>query len=48
MLNRQFVDKSQAIVGQFLQTFKDYPPRAKPRSFGFDQALQKMPQATND
>jgi arylsulfatase len=33
---------AQAIVGQFLQTFKAYPPRAKPGSFNLDQVLQKM------
>jgi arylsulfatase len=38
----------EAIVGRFLQTFKDYPPRAKPGSFSLDQAQQKMQQATND
>jgi arylsulfatase len=39
---------AQAIVGQFLQTFKDYPPRAKPGSFNLDQVLQKMQQQSND
>jgi hypothetical protein len=33
---------AQAIVGQFLQTFRDYPPRAKPGSFNLDRARQKM------
>jgi arylsulfatase len=33
---------AQAIVGQFLQTFKAYPPRAKPGNFNLDQVLQKM------
>ena len=33
---------AQAIVGQFLQTFKDYPPRAKSGSFSLDQLSQKM------
>ena len=33
---------AQVIVGQFLQTFRDYPPRAKPGSFNLDQVLQKM------
>lgn len=39
---------AQAIVGQFLQTFKDYPPRAPSGSFSLDKALQKMQQPTND
>jgi arylsulfatase len=32
----------QGIVGEFLQTFKEYPPRAKAASFTVDQALQKL------
>jgi arylsulfatase len=30
------------IVGQFLATFQEFPPRQKPGSFSVDQALQKM------
>ena len=33
---------AQAIVGQFLATFQEYPPRQKPGSFSVDQALQKL------
>ena len=32
----------QAIVGQFLATFAQFPPRQKPGSFTIDQALEKM------
>ena len=32
---------AQAIVGEFLKTFKDFPPRQKPASFSIDQALEK-------
>jgi arylsulfatase A-like enzyme len=32
---------AQAIVGEFLQTFKDFPPRQRPASFSIDQALEK-------
>ncbi len=32
---------AQAIVGQFLQTFKEFPPRQKPSSFSVDEALEK-------
>jgi arylsulfatase A-like enzyme len=39
---------AQAVVAQFLQTFKEFPPRAKPGSFNLDQVLQKMQQPTND
>src|SRR5262249_16702798 len=28
---------AQAIVGQFLQTFKEFPPRQRPASFSIDQ-----------
>ena len=33
------------MVGQFLQTFKEYPPRQKAASFTIDQAMQKMEMA---
>jgi len=35
---------AQAIVGEFLKTFKDFPPRQKPASFSIDQALEKARQ----
>ena len=33
---------AQAIVAQFLQSFREFPPRAKRGSFSLDHALQKM------
>jgi hypothetical protein len=33
---------SQVVVGQFLATFKDYPPRQKAASFTISQALEKL------
>jgi arylsulfatase len=33
---------AQDIVGKFLMTFKDYPPRAKAASFSLDQVLDKL------
>jgi len=36
---------AQAIVGEFLQTFKDFPPRQRPSSFSIDQALEKARQS---
>jgi arylsulfatase A-like enzyme len=33
---------AQVIVGQFLQTFKEYPPSQKSGSFGVDQVLQAL------
>jgi arylsulfatase len=35
---------AQAIVGQFLKTFQEFPPRQKPASFSIDQALEKARQ----
>lgn len=43
MLDRLYaLVPAQAIVGNFLMTFKDYPPRQKPASFGVDQVLEKL------
>ncbi len=33
---------AQAVVGNFLKTFKEFPPRQKPGSFSIDQVLQKL------
>jgi hypothetical protein len=35
---------AQGIVAQFLQSFKDFPPRAKPGSFTVDKALEVLHQ----
>ena len=35
---------AQAIVGEFLKTFKEFPPRQKPASFSIDEALEKARQ----
>ncbi|HEU4712339.1 MAG TPA: arylsulfatase [Pyrinomonadaceae bacterium] len=32
---------AQAIVAEFLKTFREFPPRQKPASFSIDQALEK-------
>lgn len=32
---------AQAMVGEFLKTFQEFPPRQKPASFSIDQALEK-------
>ena len=39
---------AQAYVGQFLQTFREFPPRQKPASFSFDQVLQSLQQKMPD
>ena len=33
---------AQAYVGQFLKTFKEYPPRQKAASFSLDQVMEKL------
>lgn len=33
---------AQVFVGNFLKTFREYPPRQKPGSFSIDQVLQKL------
>jgi arylsulfatase len=35
---------AQAIVGEFLKTFQEFPPRQKPASFSIDEALEKARQ----
>ena len=35
---------AQFIVRQFLETFKEFPPRMKPASFSIDDVLEKMEQ----
>jgi arylsulfatase len=42
MIDRVFLlVPAQAIVAEFLKTFKDFPPRQKAASFSVDQALEK-------
>jgi arylsulfatase A-like enzyme len=38
---------AQAIVGRFLETFGEFPPRQKAASFTIDQALEKMHEAVS-
>jgi arylsulfatase len=37
---------AQAIVGEFLATFKEFPPRQKAASFSVDQVMEKLLEAT--
>ena len=37
---------AQAIVGEFLATFKEFPPRQKAASFSLDQVIEKMTEAS--
>lgn len=40
-----FLVPAQQYVGNFLATFKEFPPRQKPASFSIDQVMEKMQQA---
>lgn len=33
---------AQAIVAQFLATFRDFPPRQTPASFSIDQVMEQL------
>jgi hypothetical protein len=33
---------TQAYVGKFLETFKDYPPRMKAASFSLDRVMDQL------
>jgi arylsulfatase len=33
---------ASSLVGEFLQTFKEFPPRQKAASFTIDQAVAKL------
>ena len=37
-----FLIPAQAYVGNFLETFKEFPPRQKPASFSIDQVMEKL------
>lgn len=37
-----FLVPAQTYVGQFLQTFKEFPPRQKAASFSIDQVMEKL------
>ena len=39
---------AQALVGEFLATFKEYPPRQKAASFTVDQVMAKLQEPGGD
>jgi hypothetical protein len=39
---------AQAIVGKFPMTFKEFPPRQSPASFGVDQVMEKLRTGVQD
>ena len=38
---------AQAFVGQWLQSFREFPPRQKPASFSLNQVIQKLSMPQN-
>ena len=45
--NGYLVLAASQIVGEFLSTFKEFPPRQKAASFTIDQAMKKMERASS-
>jgi arylsulfatase len=43
--NPYLVLAATTVVTQFLETFKEFPPRQKAPSFSIDQAVEKMEHA---
>jgi arylsulfatase len=39
---------AQALVGQQIQSFKDFPPRQKPASFNLDRVLEQLQDASGE
>lgn len=39
---------AQAYVGEFLKTFKEYPPRQKAASFSLSDVMEKMAAPANN
>jgi arylsulfatase A-like enzyme len=42
-----FAYGAQAVVGQWLQTFKDFPMRQRPASFNLDEVMRKLSPSTD-
>jgi arylsulfatase A-like enzyme len=39
---------AQAVIGKFLETFKEFPPSQRPASFTIDQAMEKLRRSLGD
>jgi arylsulfatase A-like enzyme len=39
---------AQAIAGEFIATFKEFPPRQRPQSFNLDEVMQRLQKPAND
>jgi hypothetical protein len=42
--NMAMMGGSVAIVGKYLESYKDFPPSQRPASFTIDQAMEKLKQ----
>jgi arylsulfatase len=40
--NAYLVFAAQTVMGEFLATFREFPPRQKAASFTIDQAMEKL------
>jgi arylsulfatase len=40
--NAYLVLAAQGVIGPFLETFKEFPPRQKAASFTIDQAMERL------
>ncbi len=48
MIHRAYlIFAAQSVAGQFVETFKDFPPAQHPGSFTIDQAMSKMSEAVS-
>jgi hypothetical protein len=39
---------AQVLVGKYLESFKDFPPRSKPASFTVGDAMAKIEEGAKD
>jgi arylsulfatase A-like enzyme len=39
---------AQAIAGEFIATFKEFPPRQKPQTYNLDQVMERLQKPAND
>jgi arylsulfatase len=43
MARRAFlIVPTQAVIGKWLESFKEFPPRQKPASFNLDDVMSKL------
>jgi arylsulfatase len=48
-IRRAFLmEGAQAIAGQFIATFKEFPPRQRPQSFNLDQVMEQLQAPKSD